>query len=1154
MGKVKRKFNWKARRVAAENTPNEPVDVPEVELDQTLHGTFDTSNALVLPAKKDKSEKKFDEIKKVRKLSKKKRKQLEKVIEHRKKKEKRAELLAALQEVQASKDEMLMFQSTAKIGQHVKAPKRQLETCDLKISSISGSNKKKRTEDDSVCRYGSDSSDINTSDMSTDDEETPDKEEVIIKEKENAKQVEVDDNVKDAESDKSELKKQESVVKDCENTEKKDFLSDGKVKVKNIVEISEEDRKPAVFVPVNRSSEIQEARLGLPILAEEQIIMETVRHNSVVIICGETGSGKTTQVPQFLYEAGYAQNGLIAVTEPRRVAAISMSKRVAHEMNLSTSEVSYQIRYEGNVSKETQIKFMTDGVLLKEIQKDFLLSSYSVVIIDEAHERSVYTDILIGLLSRIVPLRKKRAKPLKLIIMSATLRVEDFTENGKLFKVKPPVLKVDSRQYPVTVHFNKRTPMDDYMNEAYQKILKIHRTLPAGSILVFVTGQNEVNALCRKLKEATRPKQFKAHLQDEDAEDDEQEAKDFKKRKLPKIQLDSYSVDPYEEEEIDEVNDDLLEDIQSDFGLQTEVDSSEDEMDKSAIMSSENDDVPLHVLPLYSLLSPEKQARVFQPPPEGTRLCVVSTNVSETSLTIPGIKYVVDTGKVKRRYYDKVTGVSAFRITWTSKASANQRAGRAGRTEAGHCYRLYSSAVFANDFDKFSPPEITRRPVDDLILQMKDMNIDKVVNFPFPTPPEIETMKAAEKLLVSLGALEPPLKTGRFRDLKKAECSSHITPLGKAMACFPVAPRYAKMLALGAQEDCLQYVIAMVAALTVHDVFDENINSSDSSSEKEVNRKVKARVSHYKRLWAGQGESLLLGDLMVLLSAVGASEFGGLTPAFCGSHCLRYKAMIEIINAVNPDCGIFVDPKMQPPSLIQMKILREIGLAGMGDHVARRLPSDQQTLETKGAYKAEGLEDLIYIHPESVLFRQLPEYVIYQEVIETGKLYMRGITAIEPDWLPRLLPHMCVLSRPLEEPPVVYHAKTGTVHCYMTSTFGRGGWTIPAVELEYPNNIEKYKWFAKFLLEGKVIKSLAVFVPHLLSTPSTMVKSWAKLQPRTEVLLKSLVMEDVNSKDALLKAWDKNSQYLLSSFCEWLPNEKHIEVQKIWPPVKRKEN
>ena len=210
-----------------------------------------------------------------------------------------------------------------------------------------------------------------------------------------------------------------------------------------------------------------------------------------IIIVGETGSGKTTQIPQFLYEAGYASHAKIGITEPRRVAATSMARRVGEELNLGGDIVSYQIRYEGNVTDKTKIKFMTDGVLLREIEKDFLLTNYSVIIIDEAHERSVFTDILIGVLSRIVPLRLKKTpdSPLKLIIMSATLRVEDFTTNSKLFKIPPPVVSVESRQFPVTVHFNKKTNVD-YMADAFKKVCKIHNTLPDGGILVFVTGMD----------------------------------------------------------------------------------------------------------------------------------------------------------------------------------------------------------------------------------------------------------------------------------------------------------------------------------------------------------------------------------------------------------------------------------------------------------------------------------------------------------------------------------------------------------------------------------------------------------------------------------------------------------------------------------------
>uniref|UniRef100_A0AAY4DWV1 RNA helicase n=1 Tax=Denticeps clupeoides TaxID=299321 RepID=A0AAY4DWV1_9TELE len=912
---------------------------------------------------------------------------------------------------------------------------------------------------------------------------------------------------------------------------------------------SKEACQPAVFVPVDRLAEIQEARLKLPVLAEEHVIMEAVRENPCVVLCGETGSGKTTQVPQFLYEAGYA-SGIIGVTEPRRVAAVSMSHRVATEMNLPTGVVSYQIRYEGNVTDGTKIKFMTDGVLLKEIQKDFLLQRYSVVIIDEAHERSVYTDILIGLLSRIVPLRNKRAMPMKLVIMSATLRVEDFTQNQRLFPAPPPVVKVDARQFPVTVHFNKRTAMEDYTGEAFRKTCKIHRMLPSGGILVFLTGQAEVHSLCRRLRRAF-PYKPNRECTGEPNTHTHTPGIPSKCPALPRIDLDNYSAlpveegdegDDEEEEDGDEVSDLDLGDNPDDYG----------------------GDCPCNYWQGVWIRTSGKCCKcvccqVFRPAPAGTRLCVVATNVAETSLTIPGVRYVVDCGRVKKRFYDRVTGVSSFKVTWTSQASANQRAGRAGRTEPGHCYRLYSSAVFS-DFSLFSEAEITRRPVDDLVLQMKDLNIQKVVNFPFPTPPSSEALAAAEQLLVSLGALEEPPREGRVIDLKRARLSCPITPLGRAMAAFPVSPRYAKMLALGQQQDCMPYVIAVVAAMTVREIFDDLDRpvAKDEDGEKVGQRR--ARLAQNKRLWAGQGQSLLLGDLMVMLGAVGACEFAGCTPKFCEENGLRYKAMLEIrrlrgqltnaVNAVCPDVGVFVDGKMPPPTPTQVQCLRQVVLSGLGDHLARRVQSEE-LLDPKwrNGYKTPLLDEPVFIHPSSALFKTLPEFVVYQEVTETTKMYMRGVCAVEADWIPKILPQYCHFSAPQENPGPRYSPDSGRIRCHCESTFFRVGWKLPSVEMDYPEGLERYKLFARFLLEGQVCTKLKPHAACLLSSPATMLKTWAKLQPRTETLLQQLVSEKVDCRDVLLSTWSKNQKYLLSAYLQWVPQSLHQNVIKSWPPI-----
>ena len=256
--------------------------------------------------------------------------------------------------------------------------------------------------------------------------------------------------------------------------------------------------RKAFSVTVNRSAETQEARMKLPVVAEEQKIMEAVHNNTSVIVWGATGSGKTTQIPQFLFEAGYGNKdspnpGLIGVTQPRRVAAVSMAKRVADELAEHGNKVSYQIRFESTTSQHTAIKFMTDGILLREISQDFALTKYSVIVVDEAHERSVNTDILIGMLSRIVELRKKMnaendsIRPLQLIIMSATLRTSDFLQNANLFRnYAPPLVQAEGRQFPVTTHFARRTERD-YIEEAFRKVCRGHRKLPPGGMLVFLT-------------------------------------------------------------------------------------------------------------------------------------------------------------------------------------------------------------------------------------------------------------------------------------------------------------------------------------------------------------------------------------------------------------------------------------------------------------------------------------------------------------------------------------------------------------------------------------------------------------------------------------------------------------------------------------------
>ncbi|PHH87808.1 hypothetical protein CDD83_8373 [Cordyceps sp. RAO-2017] len=442
--------------------------------------------------------------------------------------------------------------------------------------------------------------------------------------------------------------------------------------------------RKAFSVTVNRPAEVQEARLKLPVVSEEQRLMEAIHNNDIVVICGATGSGKTTQVPQFLFEAGYGSPGsptpgMIGITQPRRVAAVSMSRRVAEELGDRSAAVAYQIRFEGSVDDKTAVKFMTDGVLLREVAQDISLRKYSAIIIDEAHERSVNTDILIGMLSRVVKLRTELAredptlKPLKLIIMSATLRIEDLTMNPNLFSTPPPVLEIEGRQHPVTVHFSRKTH-HDYVEEAFRKILRGHRKLPPGGFLVFLTGRNEIVQLSKRLKAALGgPRSAEG----------------------TRVQI-SANEAPVEVEDVefgDANNEDVEDGVEDELVASDEEEEEEQEKEFEIEEDQEAGPLKMHILPLYSLLPTREQLRVFEPAPDGCRQVILATNVAETSLTIPGTRFVFDCGRSKERHYDRLSGVQSYDIGWISKASASQRSGRAGRTGPGHCYRLYSSAV-----------------------------------------------------------------------------------------------------------------------------------------------------------------------------------------------------------------------------------------------------------------------------------------------------------------------------------------------------------------------------------------------------------------------------------------------------------------------------
>jgi HrpA-like RNA helicase len=392
--------------------------------------------------------------------------------------------------------------------------------------------------------------------------------------------------------------------------------------------------------------DLQSAREQLPVYQQKETILNAVKENRAIILVGETGSGKTTQIPQLLHNDPEFRKQRIVITQPRRVAAISLSSRVSDEMGSKLgTKVGYTIRFEDCTSPETKIKFVTDGMLLRELLSDSTLSRYGVIILDEAHERTLRTDILFGAVKGI--LRKR--KDLKLIVMSATLNAQAFS---KYFN-DAPIINIPGRQFPVTTYFAAKK-QSDYLDAALVCVFQIHNNQPAGDVLVFLTGQEEIENLEKLINE--------------------------KAKTLPATST------------------------------------------------------KILVCPIFASLPTSQQTKVFEPTPDGYRKVVLSTNIAETSITISGIRYVVDTGLVKVRGFNPKTGIETLTISPVSKAAANQRAGRAGREAAGFCYRLYTEPLF-KQLEEETEPEITRCNLSSVILLLKSSGIDDIVGFDFMDKP-----------------------------------------------------------------------------------------------------------------------------------------------------------------------------------------------------------------------------------------------------------------------------------------------------------------------------------------------------------------------------------------------------------------------------------
>ncbi|KAI8550007.1 hypothetical protein RHMOL_Rhmol06G0070400 [Rhododendron molle] len=476
-----------------------------------------------------------------------------------------------------------------------------------------------------------------------------------------------------------------------------------------------------------RYLEILEKRKTLPVWHQKEEFLQALKANQTLILVGETGSGKTTQIPQFVLEAveleipDKRRKFMVACTQPRRVAAMSVSRRVAEEMDVNIGEeVGYSIRFEDCSSSRTVLKYLTDGTLLREAMADPLLERYKVIILDEAHERTLATDVLFGLLKEVL----KNRPDLKLVVMSATLEAEKF--QGYFYGA--PLMKVPGRLHPVEIFYTEE-PERDYLEAAIRTIMQIHMCEPPGDVLVFLTGEEEIEDACKKISKQV-----------------------------------ANAGDVYG---------------------------------------------PVKVVPLYSTLPPAMQQKIFDPAPPPVmvggppgRKIVVSTNVAETSLTIDGIVYVIDPGFSKQKVYNPRIRVESLLVSPISKASAHQRSGRAGRTQPGKCFRLYTEKSFNNDLQPQTYPEILRSNLANTVLTLKKLGIDDLVHFDFMDPPAPETLMRALEVLNYLGALDD---------------DGNLTKLGEIMSEFPLDPQMAKMLVVSPEFNCSNEILSISAMLSNED-------------------------------------------------------------------------------------------------------------------------------------------------------------------------------------------------------------------------------------------------------------------------------------------------------------------------------------------------
>ena len=931
-------------------------------------------------------------------------------------------------------------------------------------------------------------------------------------------------------------------------------------------------------IVIERTPQIIEQRSKLPIISQEHDIMYSINNSLVTIICGETGSGKSTQIPQFLYEKGYTKEiGKIAITQPRRVAARSLAFRLREEMNMTQGlTIGYQVRYENeNVGKNTEIKFVTDGILLKELENDSLLSEYSVIIIDEAHERTINSDLLIGFISQILKIRyimwkrkmkynyskdnKKEEKsvlPLRLIIMSATLRVSEFSEN-KIFSglLKPRIVEISSRQYPVHIYHSKKTE-NDYINEAFKYCCKIHSRLPEGNVIVFLTGKREILDLCKKLKDEfsgiNNIIENESEIKNKDNDNIIEEKKNENDNKNDEIKTEEKKEEEKIVEEIDKNENNNLQEDKKNYS-------------------------PVVVLPLYSSMEPDEQMKIYQEH-KGKRMIVVSTNVAETSLTIPGVRYVIDSGRVKKRIYKSGLSFSTFKIEWISQASSNQRSGRAGRTCEGYCYRLYSNGLYVK-MDKFTEPQISTSPLSQVILTLKYMKVKNIYSFPFITKPKLFFIDKSLEHLVNVGAVDIPdieninkinriinmLKVNEniekdeiSEDLEQRKDSTTITEIGKLMAKFPVEPKLGKILIMANNFDLLEYAILIVAILSIENLIDFTSLNMSKKEYKEILKELNA----YNNL----SDILTYMSLVILIlkgknkkiniNSKKITELKNLSNQLISLCKYNFKKNIKKISEITL------------PSNNQEILLLQIILSSFIDNIARKRvlfdsvgneikinvsksnKKDEQIIKKKIVYECNENNKECKIYNYSTISETLPEYLIYTEIIsENNNNFLHLNSCFNTDWLYNLGGNLVKTSLSLNIKEPYYNKKTDSIYCLVDIIYGYKRWEINNIAVEMSSDEPKfYYYFARFLLEGEIIDELKKYKKMLNSNPNIITNKVSDMYIKVSKLIIALKGNKICCKEDLENKLKKDKNFLKDVLILWYdnPSVKKI-IREKWP-------